>query len=83
MLQSLFPKENLNTITLNPISTRKLKSEPVPDPTYSHAKPNEPDFRVWSGSRSGRVGSGRVYTPLVQEPVVPSLDNLSYPAKKT
>ena len=31
----------------------------------------------------GRVGSGRVYTPLVQEPVVPSLDNLSYPAKKT
>ena len=38
MLQSLFLKENLNTMTLNPISTRKLKSEP--DPTrpnnYNH-----------------------------------------------
>ena len=37
MLQSLFPKENLNTTTLNPISTRKLKSVPDPDPTrYNH-----------------------------------------------
>ena len=37
MLQSLLPKENLNTKTLNPLSTRKLKSEP------------DPDFRVASG----------------------------------
>ena len=33
MLQSLFPKENSNTTTLNPISTQKLKLEHDPEPT--------------------------------------------------
>ena len=57
MLQSLFPKENLNTMTLNPISTRKLKSEPDPDPTqYNHTLTRtNPTF-----------GSGRVRVGYVQ-----------------
>ena len=57
MLQSLFPKENMDTITLNPISTRKLKSEPDPDLTrYNHTLTRtNPTF-----------GSGRVRVGYVQ-----------------
>ena len=56
MLQSLFPKENMDTITLNPISTRKLKSAD-PDPTrYNHTLTRtNPTF-----------GSGRVRVGYVQ-----------------
>ena len=59
LLQSLFPKENLNTMTLNTISTQKLKSEPELDPTrHNHMLTRtNPTF----GS-----GSGWVCTPLAQ-----------------
>ena len=62
MLQSLFPKENLNTTNLNPISTRKLKSEPDPDPT----RHNHTLTRTNPTFASGRVGFGSgMYTSTV------------------
>ena len=54
MLQSKFPKANMNTMILNPISNGKLKSEPHPDPTgYNNAL-----FRTNPKFGSARVGVG-------------------------
>ena len=54
MLQSLFPKENMDTITLNPISTRKLKSEPKPDPMRPESRDRVPTliFGLRAGLKS-------------------------------
>ena len=60
MLQSLFPKENFNTTTLNPISTRKLESEPIP--TRSDIITREPERTRFPGRVRVQVGTPLLHT---------------------